>query len=89
MRKTMSVFTRRDAGSSKGLFDFHPKFVKFDANATMRKRGFVFIATATQLANAQYICDDLDPSEVVLIYATWDWLLLARDPCNSHPMLHR
>ena len=73
MRKTMSIFTRREASNSKGLFDFRPKFMKSGVHSsTMQKRGFVFIATAAQLANAQNICDGLDPSEVVLIYATWD-----------------
>ena len=85
MRKTMSVFTRREASSSKGLFDFYPKFVKFDANATMRKRGFVFIATVTQLANVQDICDDLDPSEVVLIYATWDGYYKDPEQVKANP----
>lgn len=85
MRKTMSIFTRREASISKGLFDFHPKLVKFDANATMRKRGFVFIATAAQLANVQYICDDLDPSEVVLIYATWDGYYKDPEQVKANP----
>ena len=85
MRKTMSIFTLREANISKGLFDFHPKFVKFDSNATMRKRGFVFIATAAQLANVQYICDDLDPSEVVLIYATWDGYYKDPEQVKANP----
>lgn len=85
MRKTMSIFTRREASNSKGLFDFHPKFVKFDANATMQRRGFVFIATATQLANVQDICDDLTPSEVVLIYSTWDGYYKDPEQVKANP----
>ena len=85
MRKTMSIFTRREAGISKGLFDFHPKLVKFDANATMRKRGFVFIATAAQLSSAQYICNNLEPSEVVLIYATWDGYYKDLEQVKANP----
>lgn len=85
MRKTMSIFTRREAGISKGLFDFHPKLVKFDANATMRKRGFVFIATVAQLSNAQYICNNLEPSEVVLIYATWDGYYKDLEQVKANP----
>ena len=86
MRKTMSIFTRREASNSKGLFDFHPKFVKYGAHSsTMQKRGFVYIATAAQLANAQYICDGLDPSEVVLIYSTWDGYYKDPEQIKANP----
>ena len=86
MRKTMSIFTRREASDSKGLFDFHPKFVKYGAHSsTMQKRGFVYIATAAQLANAQYICDGLDPSEVVLIYSTWDGYYKDPEQIKANP----
>ena len=82
----MSIFTRREASNSKGLFDFHPKFVKYGAHSsTMQKRGFVYIATAAQLANAQYICDGLDPSEVVLIYSTWDGYYKDPEQIKANP----
>ena len=86
MRKTMSIFTGREASVSKGLFDFHPKFVKSGVHSsTMQKRGFVFIATAAQLANVQYICDGLDPSEVVLIYSTWDGYYKDPEQVKANP----
>ena len=86
MRKTMSIFTRREASNSKGLFDFHPKFLKSNAHtSTMRKRGFVFIANAAQLAYVQSICDGLNPSEVVLIYSTWDGYYKAPEQVKANP----
>lgn len=73
MRKTMSIFTRREASVSKGLFDFHPKTLKAGTlGSMMRKRGFVFIATASQLTYVKKACQGIDPSEVLLIYSAWD-----------------
>lgn len=86
MRKTMSIFTRREASNSKGLFDFHPKFMRSnDGSATMRKRGFVFIATAAQLGAVQYICDGLDPTEVLLIYSAWDGYYKDPEQVKANP----
>lgn len=86
MKKTMSIFTRREASVSKGLFDFHPKYLRSsDVSATMRKRGFVFIASAAQLANVQYICDGLDPTEVLLIYSAWDGYYKDPEQVKANP----
>lgn len=86
MRKTMSIFTRREASVSKGLFDFHPKFIRSsDGSATMRKRGFVFIATAAQLGAVQHICDGLDPTEVLLIYSAWDGYYKDPEQVKANP----
>ena len=86
MRKTMSIFTRREASVSNGLFDFHPKFMRSsDGCATMRKRGFVFIATAPQLGAVQYICDGLDPTEVLLIYSAWDGYYKDPEQVKANP----
>ena len=86
MRKTMSIFTRREASASKGLFDFHPKFLRSShGSATMRKRGFVFIATAAQLGNVQYLCKGLDPNEVLLIYSAWDGYYKDPEQVKANP----
>ena len=86
LRKTMSIFTRREASVSKGLFDFHPKFLRSsDANATMRKRGFVFISTASQLACVKNICKGIDQSELLLIYSAWDGYYKDPEQVKANP----
>lgn len=86
LRETMSIFTRREASVSKGLFDFHPKFLRSsDANATMRKRGFVFIANASQLTCVKNICKGIDQSEVLLIYSAWDGYYKDPEQAKANP----
>lgn len=87
MRKTMTIFTRREASNSKGLFDFHPKFVRHASlpSAAMRKKGFVFVASAAQLANVQYLCEGLDPFEVVLVYAAWEGYYKDPEQVKANP----
>ena len=86
MKKTMSIFTRREASATKGLFDFHPKFVRAGVlGFMMRKRGFVFIASAAQLGAVQRICDGLDPTEVLLIYSAWDGYYKDPEQVKANP----
>ncbi len=87
MKKTMSIFTRREASASKGLFDFHPKTMRAGVlGFMMRKRGFVFIASATQLGAVQRICDGLDPTEVLLIYSAWDGYYKDPEQVEANPI---
>ena len=74
MRRTMQIFTRREAEASKGLFEFHPKFVGYDDAKipTMQKKGFVLITGATHQAFVENLCGNLDSSEVLFIYSSWD-----------------
>lgn len=86
LRETMSIFTRREACVSKGLFDFHPKFLRSsDANATMRKLGFVFISTASQLACVKNICKGIDQSELLFIYSAWDGYYKDPEQVKANP----
>lgn len=73
-RRTMSIFNRREAKASKGLFEFHPKYVNFDDPKIepMREKGFVMIAGAINLTFAEELCEGLDPNDVLLIYSSWD-----------------
>jgi ribonuclease J len=73
MKRTMRIFTR-EAELSKGLFEFHPKFVSRNSPkviASMRKKGFVLVAGAYNASLAYHICEGLNPSEVLFIYSTW------------------
>ena len=73
MKRTMQIFTR-EAELSKGLFEFHPKFVSRNSPkviASMRKKGFVLVAGAYNAPLAYQICEGLNPSEVLFIYSTW------------------
>ena len=74
MRRTMQIFTRREAEASKGLFEFHPKFVGYDDAKipTMQKKGFVLITGVTHQAFVENLCGNLDSSEVLFIYSSWD-----------------
>lgn len=74
MNRTMKIFTEREAQISKGLFEFHPKFVKFDDSKlpTMRKNGFVLISGVNQLPQVNEICHGLDSNDVLFIYSSWD-----------------
>lgn len=86
MRKTMSIFTRREASVSKGLFDFHPKTLKADILGRMMcKRGFVFIATASQLTYVKNFCKGINPSEVLLIYSAWDGYYKDPEQAKANP----
>jgi ribonuclease J len=38
----------------------------------MRKKGFVLISGVMQQAFALDLCEELDPSEVLFIYSSWD-----------------
>jgi ribonuclease J len=72
--RTMRIFTRREANASKGLFAFHPKYVSSNRlnMPTMRKKGFVLVAGVMQQGFVEDICGNLDPSEVLFIYSSWD-----------------
>ncbi len=74
MSRAMRIFTQREAEVSKGLFEFHPKFIK-DCDdpkvKTMCQKGFVLVTGVSQ-PTAEYICEDLPASEVLLIYSAWD-----------------
>ena len=74
MNRTMHIFTRREAKYSKGLFEFHPKYVSQDDPKimTMKKKGFILIAGVNQLETVENICSYIDNSQVVFIYSTWD-----------------
>ena len=74
MKRTMRIFTRREAEASKGLFAFHPKYVSYDDKKipAMQKKGFVLVAGVMQRAFVEDLCEDLDPSEVLFIYSSWD-----------------
>ena len=74
IRRTMQIFTRREAEASKGLFAFHPKNVSNDdkKRTAMCKKGFVLVVSVSQRAFAEELCEELDPSEVLLIYSSWD-----------------
>ena len=74
MKRTMQIFTRREADASKGLFAFHPKYVGSENSkiSAMKKKGFVLVTGVTHQAFVKTLCEDLDPSEVLLIYSSWD-----------------
>lgn len=74
MNRTMKIFTEREAQISRGLFEFHPKFVKIDDPKlpTMRKNGFVLISGVNQLPQVNEICHGLDSNDVLFIYSSWD-----------------
>lgn len=74
MNRTMKIFSERESEISKGLFEFHPKFVKFDDPKlpTMRKRGFVLISGVNQLTQVEEICQGPNQNDVLFIYSSWD-----------------
>jgi ribonuclease J len=74
MKRTMQIFTRREAEASKGLFAFHPKYVRNEdlKKLTKQKKGFVLVTGVTHQAFVEELCQNLDPSEVLLIYSSWD-----------------
>jgi ribonuclease J len=74
MKQTMQIFTRHEAEASKGLFAFHPKYVGYENSKihAMQKKGFVLATGVTHQAFVEELCKDMDPSEVLLIYSSWD-----------------
>ena len=74
MKRTMQIFTRREAEASKGLFAFSPKFVGYEDSKipAMQKKGFVLVTGVTHQAFVEELCKNVDSSEVLLIYSSWD-----------------
>ncbi len=74
MKRTMQIFTRREAEASKGLFAFQPKCIGYEDSKihAMQKKGFVLITGVTHQAFVEELCKNLDPSEVLFIYSSWD-----------------
>lgn len=74
MKRTMQIFTRREAEASKGLFAFSPKFVGYEDSKipAMQKKGFVLVTGVTHQAFVEKLCKNVDSSEVLLIYSSWD-----------------
>ena len=74
MKQTMQIFTRREAEASKGLFAFHPKYVGYEDPKilTMQEKGFVLVTGVTHQAFVEELCENLDPSEVLFVYSSWD-----------------
>ena len=75
LNRTTRIFTRCEAEISKGLFEFHPQYIEGYGDKkipTMKKRGFVLVAGVNNLDRAKEICEDIDLSEVLLIYSSWD-----------------
>lgn len=87
MRKNMSIFTEREAKSSKGLFEFRPKFVYTGSPKipAMQKCGFVLVAGPGQLDFVKGLCDGLDPAETLLIYSSWDGYYKDPEQVASNP----
>ena len=74
MKRTMQIFTRHETEASKGLFTFHPKYVGYENSKihAMQKKGFVLVTGVTHQAFVEELCENLDPSEVLFIYSSWD-----------------
>jgi ribonuclease J len=87
MSRTMKIFNRREAKASKGLFAFHPKYVSYDDKKipAMQKKGFVLVAGVMQRAFVEDLCEDLDPSEVLLIYSSWDGYYKDQELVKENP----
>lgn len=74
MCRAVRIFTQREAVMSKGLFEFHPKYVAEDDSkiVNMQKKGFVLVTGAYHLNFVQQLCQGIPSSEVLLIYSAWD-----------------
>ncbi|MCQ2129267.1 MAG: MBL fold metallo-hydrolase [Bacteroidaceae bacterium] len=89
MKRTMKLFTEREAKLSKGLFDFHPIYLNPDNEkmiATMQKNGFVLISGVNGLGIAEEPCEGVDPSEVLLIYSSWDGYYKKPEQVKLNPL---
>lgn len=88
MRRTMQIFSRCEAETSKGLFEFHPKFVGHDnvKIPAMQKKGFVLVTGVTHQAFVEELCAGLDPSEVLLIYSSWDGYYKDSEQVKVNPL---
>ena len=87
MKQTMQIFTRREAEASKGLFAFHPKYVGYENSKThaMQKKGFVLITGVTHQSFVEELCENLDSSEVLFIYSSWDGYYKDPEQVNVNP----
>lgn len=88
LSRTTRIFTRCEADVSKGLFEFRPQYVDGYGDKkipTMKKRGFVLVTGVNNLDKAKEICEDLDPSEVLLIYSAWDGYYKDPEQVKNNP----
>lgn len=74
MGRSVGIFTHREAVISKGLFEFHPKYVGEDdpKMVKMQHKGFVLVTGANHLKIVQKLCQGIPSSEVLFIYSAWD-----------------
>ena len=88
MRRTMNLFTKREALASKGLFEFHPRYVTFDDPKIpiIQKNGFVLVAGTSQLGFVKELCEDLNHEEVLCIYSSWDGYYKIPEQVEVNPM---
>ena len=84
----MQIFSRCEAETSKGLFEFHPKFVGHDnvKIPAMQKKGFVLVTGVTHQAFVEELCAGLAPSEVLLIYSSWDGYYKDSEQVKVNPL---
>ena len=88
LSRTTRIFTRCEADVSKGLFEFRPQYVDGYGDKkipTMKKRGFVLVTGVNNLDKAKEICEDLDSSEVLLIYSAWDGYYKDPEQVKNNP----
>lgn len=74
MGRSVGIFTHREAVISKGLFEFHPKYVGEDdpKMVKMQHKGFVLVTGANHLKIVQKLCQGIPSSKVLFIYSAWD-----------------
>ncbi len=86
MNKTMSIFTRREAKNSKGLFSFSPCFYSGENDLEhMKRNGFVMVTGVAKYNDVQNLLTCLPPSETILIYSSWDGYYRIPEQIEANP----
>jgi len=70
--ETMKLFSKREGYSFNGLYRFRPEFFNSKGFDYWKEQGFVLLVGASHYERTKDIYDQLDQSECLLIYSTWD-----------------
>ena len=87
MNAAMRVFTRREAETSEGLFDFKPHFYNENRQLfSMGKHEFVLVCGVSQYEKIEMLRGVLPEEETLLIYSSWDGYYKDPEQVKTNPM---
>lgn len=85
MKRTMELFTKREAELSHGLFEFAPSFYNDRQYNRLKREGFAMIVGPSQINKVKELLDKLPKEEILLIYSSWDGYYKLPEQVEANP----